>query len=202
MPTTAEEFLLAGSCLAAPFVLPTLAYLGVLRRARLAWPSVTEYAPVAVTIAAAGPYRGPARPLFAPRDVRGAGGPPDVVRAAAFASYFLGQMFVPGLLAGLVGVYFCGLGLISIPGLFLAAKCISLGTELLQREPGVAWRADRTARFAYVLNGVVATVGFGFLLASLPFGFFLVAYALVSVGHGVLLQKAAAAIRAVTPLDP
>jgi hypothetical protein len=198
MSDTAESLALVGMFFALPFVVPGAAYLFVSRQAHLVWPAVVAYAPL--EIESAGPYRGPAMPLQVPREVR-PGGPPWVVRAAAFTSYFLGQMFAPGLLFGLCGVYYFGLGLTSIPGLCLAWKLFGLGTALLNREPGAADRADSAARFAYLLNAVVLVAGIVISLTS-SFGLFLIAYAIISLAHGALLQEAASELRKVTAIDP
>jgi hypothetical protein len=199
MSPTFEPYAELGSCLALAFVVPSLAYAALRAQARLAWPTAVTYEPL--DPAEAGPYRGPARPVFGPREVDGSGGPPAVVRAAAFASFFLGQMFLPGLLLGLVGLFYSGLGLLSVPGLVLAWRVFGLGVGLLRRTPGVARRAERAATFAYVLNAVVFAAGFVFTFAKPPLGPVLIGYAFVSIGHGALLRRAAAALRGATALD-
>lgn len=198
MSDIAGHLTLIGLCLLLPCAIPGTVYLAVSRQACRVWPSVVTYEPL--EIETAGPYRGPAMPILAPREVR-SGGPPWVVCAAAFTSYFLGQMFVPGLLFGLIGIYFFGLGLIATPGLYLAWKIFGLGTALLNREPGAADRADRAARFAFILNAVVLVVGFIFALDS-SFGFFLIGYAAISIAHGVLLRGAASKLREVSAIEP
>jgi hypothetical protein len=198
MSDIAGQLIPVGLSLLLPLAIPGAVYLAVSRQACRVWPSVVTYEPLEVETA--GPYRGPAMPILVPREVR-TGGPPWVVRAAAFASYFLGQMFVPGLLFGLIGIYFFGLGLISLPGLYLAWKIFGLGTALLNRDPGAADRADRAARFAFILNAVVLVVGFVFALNS-SFGFFLIGYAVVSIGHGALLRGAASKLREVSAIEP
>src|SRR5262245_25589840 len=47
---------------------------------------------------------------------------PPEVRLAAFSCLLFGQMFVPGLLLGAIGLAAGGAGLLSIPGLIVAAK--------------------------------------------------------------------------------
>ena len=61
-------------------------------------------------------------------------GVPGGILAVAWASLALGQMFVPGLGWGLYGLLFMGLGLVSIPGLVVAARCFWSG-----------WRCSRTS---------------------------------------------------------
>jgi hypothetical protein len=202
------DFLAPACYLSLFFVVPVTAYLATARSGHWAWPSPVTYVPAALP--EVGPYRGPAMPLLVPQASPRAGGAPGVVRAAAFASYFLGQMFLPGLLCAIYGLLCCGLGLVGIPGLYLAFRIFVLGTHLLRREPGVAERAERAARLAFALNAVVVAAGLGFVwvfgheeyeIQGVYFGVFLIAYALVSIGHGVLLKRAAAAIRALTPLE-
>lgn len=141
-----------------------------------------------------------------------ADGPPGVVRAAAVGSWALGAMFVPGLGAGLFGVLLMGLGLVSIPGLILAARLFMLGAPLLRAEPEAAAKARSLAAFARVLNyvvlglcGVVAASKVPDLLSNGLRGdasFFLAmllavaAYAGVSLGHAWLLVRSAEAIDA------
>lgn len=202
------DFLVPACSLSVFFVVPVIAYLTTVRSAHWAWPSAVTYVPAALP--EVGPYRGPARPLLVPRASPKAGGAPRVVRAAAFASYFLGQMFLPGLLCVVYGLLYYGLGLVGIPGLILAFRVFVLGTHLLRREPGVVERAERAAYFAFVLNALVVAVGLGFVgvcgangyeTQGVSFGVFLIVYALVSIGHGVLLKQAAVAMRAMTPLE-
>lgn len=141
-----------------------------------------------------------------------ADGPPGVVRAAAVGSWALGAMFIPGLGAGLFGLLLMGLGLVSVPGLILAARLFLLGAPLLRAEPEAAVKARALARFARVLNYVVlglcgvavATMvpdvmrrGFrgdapGFLALVLA----VVTYAGLSLGHAWLLVRSAEAIEA------
>jgi len=152
----------------------------------------------------AGSYRETEVPVF------GQAGPPWEVRLAALGSWVLGTMFVPGLLLGLVGLFAAGVGLISVPGLILAARLFRLGTPLLRGEPDAAPQARSAARYAMVLNIVVlvgclvtALLSLRFLSGSLRsdlgalFAAVMVAvYALLSIGHARLLHKAADAIDA------
>jgi hypothetical protein len=70
---------------------------------------------------------------------------PTLIRAAGFTSIFLGQLFVPGLIASVVGMLFAGLGLVSLPALVWAAKLYAAGRSLLRRDPRVAYFRARTA---------------------------------------------------------
>jgi hypothetical protein len=85
---------------------------------------------------------------------------PLLVRIAAFTCLLFGQMFVPGLLAGLFGLPVRGLGMVSIPGLVTAAKLYAAGFALLRREPRRAFfGAKSAAEWALWLNGIII-VGF------------------------------------------
>jgi hypothetical protein len=175
--------------LAAPFVLPSLAYAAGASEARLAWPAVYADEPVAVAVAA--PYRTNAAPRLVARRVRRAGGP-VAVRGAAFASFLLGQMFLPGLALGLFGFLYYGIGLVSLPGLYVAYKNVALGFALLRRKPGIVEEARAAAALTYMLNAVVLAIGLVGAFFAPAFGL-LVPYALLSIAHGALLQRAAAA---------
>lgn len=136
---------------------------------------------------------------------------PGVVRAAAIGSWVLGCMFVPGLLLGLVGLVVMGLGLVSVPGLVLAARLFLLGKPLLRGEPEAAPKARSAARFAVILNAFVLAlcgVGLAVTLSDVARHGFraeggmvlmvlaVVAYAGLSLGHAALLRRAADAIEA------
>jgi hypothetical protein len=150
---------------------------------------------------APGSYREATAPTFT------AAGPPAVVKLAAIGSWALGQMFVPGLLLGLFGLLAMGLGLISIPGLILAATLFRLGTPLLRGEIEAAKKARSAATFAFMLNAIVVAAtlagmvlnltSFGFghrLVESISFGGPILLYAALSIAHGVLLRRAATEI--------
>lgn len=85
-------------------------------------------------------------------------GPPRVVHVAAMGSWILGTMFVPGLLAGLVGLLAAGIGAVSIPGLVLAWRLFFLGAPLLRGDPDAPARARSAATFARTLNAVVLAI--------------------------------------------
>lgn len=144
-----------------------------------------------------------------------ADGPPMAVRVAALGSWVLGTMFVPGLLLGLGGLLFVGLGLISIPGLILAARLFLLGAPLLRAEPAAALKARSLARFARVLNYVVLALCSGALVINLPdvvrhgvhtsamggvyLALAVALYAGLSLAHAALLIRSAEAIEAQQP---
>lgn len=81
---------------------------------------------------------------------------PALVRATALSCFVFGQMFVPGLVLGIFGLMVAGVGLVSIPGLAVAAKIYRTGFALLRREPRVAFfRARDAATWALWLNGIL-----------------------------------------------
>ncbi len=144
-----------------------------------------------------------------------ADGPPMAVRAAVLGCWALGTMFVPGLLLGLSGLAVVGLGLISIPGLILAAQLFRLGTPLLHAEPAAAAKARSLARSTRVLNYVVVALCSGALVIYLPdvvrrgvntsaimgvtLALAVALYAGVSFVHAALLIRSAEAIEAQQP---
>ncbi|MFO0648099.1 MAG: hypothetical protein U0326_17805 [Polyangiales bacterium] len=134
-------------------------------------------------------------------------GPPRVVHLAAMGSWILGAMFVPGLLAGLVGLLAAGIGAVSIPGLILAWRLFFLGAPLLRGDPDAPMRARGAATFARTLNAVVLTICGIACLTQLPrlvrggqsndalgvmmFAAAVAFYAVVSIVHARLLDRAA-----------
>lgn len=126
-------------------------------------------------------------------------GAPRVVKVVAVTSLVLGHMFVPGLLAGLCGLPFYGLGLVSIPGLLLAARIYRNAFGLLRCDPAAAAEARRLEELASILNVLVlAVVGVCTLLWGLnALVAFTAVYACISLLHGAGLRHAAAAIDAV-----
>lgn len=124
------------------------------------------------------------------------GAAPPLVRAAAFSCFLFGQMFVPGLLLGVLGMVMGGIGLVSIPGLITAAKLYRAGLALLRREPRAAYfRARDAAAWALWLNGILMC---GSLLAlpllRHPTGWavagVLDGYGLLSIAQALLLRQA------------
>ncbi len=123
--------------LVLPLIVPTASYAICVRSGRERWPQ--RIVP-ARTRGEGGAYR--SAPLATTETMP----IPRVVRATAFLSFFLGQMFLPGLVLGVVSVIFAGAGILSIPGLFVAARTFAHGKSLLHNEVS----ADRieTARAA------------------------------------------------------
>lgn len=152
----------------------------------------------------AGSYREAEVPVY------GEAGAPRAVRVAAVGSWVLGTMFVPGLLLGLIGLFAAGIGLVSVPGLVLAARLFQLGTPLLRGDAEAAPRARAAARYAVVLNIFVLIAsliagafvmpgllrGSGDASASLAMIVGVMAYAALSLVHARLLDKSADAIDA------
>jgi hypothetical protein len=147
-------------------------------------------------LASADLYRGaPIVPPLVP------GQAPALVRNTALLSTWLGCMFVPGLLAGLVGLAAGGIGLISIPGLVISARCWHSGGLLLAADPQAAASARSTARWSAILNLmiVILCVIAGVIQAIDPHGDrggwvltgFTLAYALMSLAHAHLLNRSA-----------
>jgi hypothetical protein len=139
---------------------------------------------------------------------------PPSVRVAAFTSFLLGQMIIPGAPAAFVGfVVLCAtlaneqlnLALIALvasapTGLFVAGRLLAVGTELLQHQPDAAAKARRAARWEIGHNGALL-LGLG--LAALSgnekdqIGCALGAVpAMVAIAHGLLLRRAAATLEA------
>jgi hypothetical protein len=119
------------------------------------------------------------------------------LRASAFSCFLFGQMFVPGLVMGIFGMLFGGIGLVSIPGLITAAKIYRAGLSLLRRDPRLAYfRARDAAAWALWLNGIVM-VGSLVLMATpwrpssdtgLGLTAFFDAYGVLSIAQALLLR--------------
>jgi hypothetical protein len=147
---------------------------------------------------ASGQYREASAPTFGEPE------PPLMVKLAALGCWGLGQMFVPGLALGLFGLLVL-IGLVSIPGLILAAKLFRLGGPLMRGEIESAAKARSLATFARVLNGItVGIVGVSAvmslassgnaasqLLATTLFSAPVLFYAMISLVHAKLLDLAA-----------
>jgi hypothetical protein len=131
---------------AALFGAAALPYFAVERRWRWRWHEVPA-GEIPADRTQLGAYRqGSAVPTYCERA-------PAAVRLAAFTSLFFGQMFVPGLALGLLGIAFYGVGVVSIPGLIVAAKLYRSGLTLLRREPRLAFFQARSAvRWSLWLN--------------------------------------------------
>ena len=120
------------------------------------------------------------------------------VRATALWSIGMGQMLIPGGLAAAGGALIYGIGLVGVPGCILAGRIWALGPALLRAEPSAVHRARSTARFAFFLNAIVLVVAVVLGLDSdlWGLGVFTGGYALVSIAHGLALERAADAIEA------
>jgi hypothetical protein len=119
------------------FAVAVIAYLVVERRWRWRWQEV-ESGRVAAD-GAAGTYRdGGAVPRYLPRA-------PAAVRAAAFASLLLGQLFVPLAFIGGMAIVYYGLGVVVTPFLIGTFKIYRAGLTLLRRDPRLAYFRARDA---------------------------------------------------------
>lgn len=165
-------------------------FLLVERRWRWRWQEVEVGR--APTVADTALYRaGGTVPTFARRA-------PGLVLAAAFSCLLFGQMFVPGLAAGAFGVFFGGIGLVSIPGLITAWKLYGAGLALLRREPRVGYfKARDAAAWSLWLNGVIFALSLVVVLGlrTRPrdvgvFFAFVNGYGLLSVMQALLLRHA------------
>lgn len=180
--------------------IPSMMWTSALEEARPRWtPRVVERERVG-----GGAFRGVTLARFAVE------GPPRVVHLAAMGCWILGMAFIPGAIAGLAGVFFMGIGLVSIPGLVLAARLFRLGAPLLRGDLDAPQRARDAAFFARVLNYIVLTIcaaGLGLSAwlsrhgnnsrdASTAFAFstLVALYACVSLVHARLLDRAAAEV--------
>ena len=127
------------------------------------------------------------------------------IRAVALWSIVMGQMFVPGLLLALYGLVAGGLGVVGLPGLWLAAKIWRVGPRLLRADPDAAWQAREASRFATALNQVVIVVCAGFVVANRgghPILVFTLGYAAVSLAHAKALEWAALALEHSVEREP
>jgi hypothetical protein len=133
---------------AAGFVaLPLGLYGWYERQGREAWPSPADETP------AFEGYRHVRRPR------PGAPKAPALVRLAALSCFAFGQMFLPGLALGLVGLFFGGgVGVLALPGLYVAHGELGLGRALLLRSPDVVARARSVVNASWALNGVAIPV--------------------------------------------
>lgn len=133
----------------SPFALAWLTFAVFERRFRLFWAGI-PLPPVAVRVDA--PYRG-ARVV--PGHTRRA---PAIVRWAALSCFFFGQMFLPGLALGLFGLIAMGVGIVSVPGLVVAARLWAAGIHLLKGTPESVGKARSAARWSVQLNVLITAV--------------------------------------------
>ena len=189
-----EAFVLTVLGLVVYFVaIPAVPYLEHESRHRERW---RRLRPVPVAEAEpGGPFRGRASEREYLVEELGA---PRLVKAVSVVSLVLGHMFIPGLLVGLLGLVAYGLGLLSIPGLVLAAGIYRNAFGLLRCEPEAAAKARRLADFAVVLNVVVMGVASLLMLIDLwGLGLFISVYAVISLLHAEGLRLSAREIDAV-----
>ncbi len=184
--------------LTVPIATALLPFWVLERRFRVFWAGL----PLERVTVRAAPYRG-ARVI--PGHTQRA---PALVRWAALSSFFMGQMFIPGILLGLVGLMAMGVGLISIPGLIIAARLWAAGVHLLKGTPESIGKARSAARWSVQLNVLISVVCIaGGIFASIAYarseyygrddlGALLVllgltqAYALLSFGQAALIARA------------
>ena len=187
-----------GALVAGPVAATLAPYLWIERRFRPLWAGV----PLPSVTVRAAPYR--AARVVPGHTTRA----PGIVRVAALSCFFLGQMFVPGLLVALVGLFVMGIGLVAIPGLIVAAKLWLAGVHLLKGTPESVGAARSAARWSIQLNSlltVVCLTGGAFaavawarspyydrsdLEALLWLLGFTQAYAFVSLGQAALVARA------------
>lgn len=160
------------------------------------------------TTQAPGTYRG------MPRAVWVEGSAPVVVRVAAFSSFFLGQMIIPGALAALIGfialvgtiaegkvsMALCVISLSAPTGLIVAGRLLAAGIAMLGRNPAAVARARTGAAWEIWHNAILLA---GLCLSAIPGNSeervacaLIGAVTVLAIGHGVLLQRAAAALAA------
>jgi hypothetical protein len=124
---------------------------------------------------------------------------PLLVRVAAYSCFLFRQMFVPGLLLGVIGIWAFGMGIVSVPGLITAALIYRAGFALLRRERSAFFKARAAAAWALWLNGVILAGSFVVATTSLrPMSHggmqlfqFVDAYGVASIAQALLLRRAA-----------
>ncbi len=121
---------------------------------------------------------------------------PGVVRAAAATCFVMGAMFLPGLAWGLFGLIAMGAGLLSIPGLIIAAWLWMVGFKLLRGDPTGAVSAARAAAVSFYFN-VLLILGSAFAAALageeavIALAALVGSYAMVSILQAGLMAAAA-----------
>lgn len=124
-------------------------------------------------------------------------GAPNWVKVVVVTSLVLGHMFLPGLVMGLFGLMAMGIGLVSIPGLVLAARIYANAFAILRNDPLAATEARALRIFAWVLNVVVIIVAGGLVVATpelWALSTFMMGYAMISLLHAEALGWVASAI--------
>lgn len=130
---------------------------------------------------------------------------PAAIRRTALWSIYMGQMALPGGLLGLLGTFYAGIGLVSIPGMILALRIWRLGFALLRRDAGAEREARALDRFAVVLNLVGLLVALVLVAISrelAPVSAILVGYAAVSFAHAKAMRRCAELLAAERTLEP
>ncbi len=181
-------------------VLPAVTYLHHEAKHRLRWRR-RELVPVPEEVAG-GPFRddGPADPRRARDYVAEHRGAPTGVKVTVVVSLVLGHMFLPGLFAGVFGLVFYGIGVVSIPGLILSVRIYRNAFAILRCDPNAAKEARELRTFALTLNVVVLCIVALLGLAApelVGLVAFTAIYACISILHGEALRAAANAIDAV-----
>ncbi len=121
---------------------------------------------------------------------------PTLVRVAAASSIVFGSMFLPGLVWGLFGILAMGSGLLSIPGLIIAAYLWGAGHSLLRGTRESAVSAARIASASLYFNlflvvGACAVVAISQEEAALGLSALVGGYACLSLVQAAILAKAA-----------
>jgi len=188
--------------LAVVLALPTVLYLA--SRSKDAWGLVKR----GQVTSGAGLYRATTTTVWA------LGNAPVSVRIAAFSSFVLGQMILPGALAALVGMCVLSETLshervsvaliviqLSAPtGLVVAWRLLAAGSAMLRRAPDAVAQGRRGAAWELWHNGILGTglvvsaivgdrdEGMACLLVGM--------LVMLALGHGVLLLHAVSALEA------
>ncbi|PRQ03123.1 hypothetical protein [Enhygromyxa salina] len=141
-----------------------------------------------------GPFR-QAAGTVPTRDVMVQQRAPKLIRRTALWSIYMGQMAVPGGLLGLFGLLAAGIGLVSIPGMFLAVGIWRIGYALLRRDPTAETKARELYKFAVGLNIIGVAVALFLVLVFgaelLPVAIVLVVYGAISFAHAAALNRCA-----------
>lgn len=130
---------------------------------------------------------------------------PLEVRLLAMSCYALGIAFIPGLALGLIGLFAVGIGIVSIPGLWIASEIWRAGRSLLSGEAAALAQVRRVANGSLILNvGLAILAACGILWESQSgsgsgngeatriIGLPLLAYVAISILHALWLRRVAA----------
>ena len=126
---------------------------------------------------------------------------PLEVRLAAASCFTLGVAFVPGLALGLMGLFVAAVGIVSVPGLWVAHELWASGKALLDGSPERMGRVLAVARVSKTLNVLLLVLGgTAFVYSAFQGDQFtgvvvgivaIEAYALVSLGQAIWLESVA-----------